>query len=268
MTDVDDSPFIAPVGMEDDPGDLFPGDRGVLEPQVRRVLVRLLQRRFLLAERNKDDWRVLMDHRPTIESRLGDLYLRVVVDHDRGVAYKEQVRLDDVDVPILLKHEAYSRAETLVLIHLRTVYQRESATGESSARVDVEDVEANVLTYFSDADGATAKRQRAIRSALARLRADGIITEESEGRYAITPIIEVVLSASRLRELAGWLHERVDRAAGRLPLDLDSDDLDELPAAPADAGEDEEGAQRPSFTGPPDDEGPEPDPYTQEETLL
>ena len=43
-------PFITPVAMENDPDELFAGDRGVLDPEVRRVLVRLLQRRFLLAD--------------------------------------------------------------------------------------------------------------------------------------------------------------------------------------------------------------------------
>lgn len=47
----DDTPaFIAPVAMENDPDALFAGDRGILDADVRRVLVRILQRRFLLAE--------------------------------------------------------------------------------------------------------------------------------------------------------------------------------------------------------------------------
>ena len=40
MTD----PFVTPVAMEEDLDGCFAGDRGVLEPAVRRVLVRLLQR--------------------------------------------------------------------------------------------------------------------------------------------------------------------------------------------------------------------------------
>lgn len=126
---LEDGPFIQPVAMEDDPDVLFPGDRGVLDADVRRVLARLLQRRFLLAERNRDDWAVLIEHQPQIESRLNDIFVRLVVDHERGVAYKEQVRADELDIPILLKDDAYTRAETLVLVHLRVVYQRESTAG-------------------------------------------------------------------------------------------------------------------------------------------
>lgn len=200
-----DDAFVAPVPMEEDPEECFSGDRGVLDPAVRRVLVRLLQRRYLLAERSKTDWAVLIEHQQIFESRLNDLFVRLVVDHGRGVAYKQQVRSDELDVPILLRDEAYSRAETLVLVYLRTVYQRESTAGEKQARVDVEEVEQTVLSYFTEGDGDLARRQRAVRGALARLRQEGIIDEESEGRFLISPLIEIVLSAERLRELAEWL---------------------------------------------------------------
>ena len=149
--DADDG-FIAPVPMEEDPAELFAGDSGTLDADVRRVLVRLLQRRFLLAERNRAQWRTLLENQQVIESRLHDLFVHLVVDHERGVAYKRQVRSAELDVPVLLRDEAYSRAETLVLVHLRTVFQREQGAGETSARVDVEELERTALTYFDPDD--------------------------------------------------------------------------------------------------------------------
>lgn len=207
-------PFIETVSMEDDPTEVFAGDRGVLDPAVRRVLVRLLQRRFLLADRHTAEWAALMANQQVIESRLHDLFVRLVVDLDRGVAYKQQVRSDEIEVPILLKDDAYTRTETLVLVYLRTVYQRESTSGEHSARVDVEEVEQTVLTYVTEADGDVARRQRSIRTALARLASDGIVDEESEGRYRISPLVEIVLSADRLRELDEWLREQLHPGGG------------------------------------------------------
>ncbi|QHC55222.1 uncharacterized protein DUF4194 [Rathayibacter tanaceti] len=201
-------PFIAPVAMEEDPDELFPGDRGVLDTEVRRVLVHVLQRRFLLADRHREQWTVLLEHRQLIESRLNDLFVRLVVDHERGVAYKQQVRSDEVEMPVLLRDLPYTRAETLVLVHLRTVHQRESASGEPSARVDVEEVEQTVLSYFADAERDTARRQRMVRKALERLGRDGIVDEESAGRYRISPVVEIVLSAGKLRELSEWLRGR------------------------------------------------------------
>lgn len=198
-------PFIAPRAMEQDLEEHFPGDRGTLDPEIRRVLVHLLQRRFISAERNRREWALLLDHQHVVESRLNDIYLRLVIDHARGFAYKQQLRSDEIDMPVLLKDAPYSRAETLVLVHLRTVYQRESAAGEASVRIDIEDIEQTVLSYFADVDGGTAKQQRAIRSALDRLDREGIVQEETSGRYRITALVEVVLSAETLKELREWL---------------------------------------------------------------
>jgi hypothetical protein len=204
--------FIDPVAMEDDPSELFAGDTGTLDVDVRRVLVRLLQRRFLLADKNSAQWRTLLENQQLIESRLHDLFVRLVVDHDRGIAYKQQVRSAELDVPILLKDDPYSRAETLVLVHLRTVFQRERGTGETSARVDIEELEQTVLTYFDPDDHNLARGQREIRNAVERLAKDGLLAEESAGRYRITPLVEVVLSTEKLSELSQWLREQNEAA--------------------------------------------------------
>lgn len=205
--------FIDPVPMEDDPTELFPGDTGTLEADVRRVLVQLLRRKFLLAEKNPAQWRTLLENQQIIESRMHDLFIRLVVDHERGVAYKQQVRSTELDVPILLRDESYNRAETLVLVQLRTVFQRERGTGETSARVDIEELEQTVLTYFDPEDHNLARSQQEVRSAVQRLVTEGLLVEESAGRYRITPLVEVVLSTEKLAELQQWLRERNEATA-------------------------------------------------------
>lgn len=205
----DEAVFIEPVAMEDDPAELFAGDTGTLEPEVRRVLVRVLQRRYLRADRDPAAWRVLLANQQVIESRLHDLFVGLVVDHERGLAYKQQVRSGEVEVPVLLRDEPYTRAETLVLVHLRAVYQRARGAGETSVRVDVEEVEQTALTYFDADDTNVAAHQREIRGALARLAKDGIVEEESQGRYRVTSLVEVVLSAQRLVQLREWLTQEV-----------------------------------------------------------
>ncbi|MBO4270302.1 DUF4194 domain-containing protein [Microbispora triticiradicis] len=205
--------FIDPISMEDDPAGLFAGDAGTLDADVRRVLVQLLRRKFLLAEKNPAQWRTLLENQQIIESRMHDLFVRLVVDHDRGVAYKQQVRSAELDVPILLKDDPYTRAETLVLVHLRTVFQRERGTGEVSARVDIEELEQTVLTYFDPNDHNLARGQQEIRNAVQRLVTEGLLTEESAGRYRITPMVEVVLSTARLAELEQWLRGQNEATA-------------------------------------------------------
>lgn len=208
--DNEDTGFIDPVSMEEDPTELFAGDTGTLDAEVRRVLVRLLQRRFLSADKSPAQWRTLLENQQLIESRLHDLFVRLVVDHDRGIAYKQQVRSTELDVPILLRDDPYNRAETLVLVHLRTVFQQERIAGEVSARVDIEELEQTVLTYFDPDDTNLARGQQEIRSAVTRLAKEGLMEEETAGRYRITPLVEVVMSTEKLSELSRWLRERTD----------------------------------------------------------
>ena len=228
--------FITPVPMEEDPAELFAGDSGTLDADVRRVLVRLLQRRFLLADKNRAQWRTLLDNQQVIESRLHDLFVHLVVDHQRGVAYKKQVRSAELDVPVLLRDEAYTRAETLVLVHLRSVYLRGQSAGEASVRVDVEEIEQTALTYFDPDDTNVAARQREIRTAVARLAKEGVVEEESEGRFRVTALVEIVLSNERLAELSAWLREQVRTGGEPLVIDEPEPEAD----ADADAAPDEE----------------------------
>ncbi|WP_159929472.1 MULTISPECIES: DUF4194 domain-containing protein [Nocardia] len=209
-SETEDTGFIDPVSMEEDPTELFAGDTGTLDAQVRRVLVRLLQRRFLLADKNPTQWRTLLENQQLIESRLHDMFVRLVIDHERGIAHKQQVRSAELDVPILLRDDPYNRAETLVLVHLRTVFQQERVAGEMSARVDIEELEQTVLTYFDPDDTNLARGQQEIRSAVTRLAKEGLIEEETSGRYRITPLVEVVMSTEKLSELSQWLRERND----------------------------------------------------------
>ncbi len=239
--------FIEPVSMEDDPTELFAGDGGLLDADVRRVLVRLLRGRFLSAERNPAEWRTLLEHQQTLESRLHDLFIRLVVDHDRGIAFKRQVRSDELNVPILLKDEAYSRAETLVLVYLRTIFQRERVAGETSVRVDVEELEQNVLTYF-DLTGGNAAALKEVQRAITRLDKEGLIELESEGRYRVTPLVEIVLSAEKLGELKAWLQEQQVRG-GAVTARGDGAGFDAAESDAADEPDDSEQTVEPDEAG-------------------
>lgn len=240
-----DTAFIEPVPMEADPTDLFPGDTGTLDVEARRVLVQLLRRRYLRADTNPAQWKALLAHQQVIESRLHDMFVRLVVDHDRGLAYKQQVRSREIEVPVLLRDEPYTRIETVLLVHLRSLFHRESGAGEVSARVDAEDLEHTALSFLDPDETNVAARQREIRKAVARLATEGFLEEESEGRYRITPLVEVVLSVERLTELLAWLRTGGDGLAAddeaatgsaEEPADADGDDPEPQ------AGEDEDDA--------------------------
>jgi predicted transcriptional regulator len=52
-----------------------------------------------------------------------------------------------------------------------------------------------------------------VRNAVQRLVTEGLLAEESAGRYRITPMVEVVLSTEKLAELDQWLREQNEATA-------------------------------------------------------
>ncbi|ACZ31239.1 conserved hypothetical protein [Xylanimonas cellulosilytica DSM 15894] len=237
MTDIPVSDgFIEPVAMEADPTELFAGDTGTLDAAARAVLVDLLRRRYLSADASPQRWAALLEHQSAIESRLHDLFVTLVVDRDRGIAYKRQVRSGEVEIPILLRDEAYTRVETVLLVHLRTLHQREQGAGEVAARVDAEELEQHVMSFLDPAETNVAARQREVRAAIARLATEGFLDEESPGRFRITPLVEVVLPVDRLAELAQWL-----RSGGRPAVVADADGVADADDAEADDGDTDDG---------------------------
>ena len=78
--------FISPVAMENDPDALFAGDRGTLDAEVRRVLVRILQRRFLLAGNSPPAGKPPLEPPQTIELCPDDPFVGLRVGHTLCVA--------------------------------------------------------------------------------------------------------------------------------------------------------------------------------------
>jgi predicted transcriptional regulator len=74
-------------------------------------------------------------------------------------------------------------------------------------------LEQTVLTYFDPYDLNLARRQQEVRNAVQRLVTEGLLAEESAGRYRITPMVEVVLSTEKLAELDQWLREQNEATA-------------------------------------------------------
>ena len=66
---------------------LYPGDRGELSLDTRRVLVQLLAGPSLDGRRHSKLWPFLIRDEVAIRSRLSELFLQLVIDRDLHVAF-------------------------------------------------------------------------------------------------------------------------------------------------------------------------------------
>lgn len=202
--------FAARETLEHSPRDhtsLFEGDAGHLTLSGRRLLVALLKHQILTEEHHPDEWSTLMELRAVVKSRLNDMFLDLVIDEQRGVAYKTQVRAETVGrFPTLVRDAAYNREETLLLVFLRSRYLAEHTDGATKVRVDLDECVDAIMEYRpAHATDDVGDERRAI-NAVESLSAAGILHKTSdETRLVISPAIETLLPVEKLRALLEWL---------------------------------------------------------------
>lgn len=214
MTDVDQevagrsSPWDEPDTDDPDNSTLFEGDCGQLAHDVRRALVVVLKKRYVSSEQDPDVWRVLTENRASLETRLNDMFLQLVVDRDYGVAYKRQAMPDAGGTfPTLLHNAAYTREQTVLMVHLRGVFRSGRSDGEDAVFVDGTELVQEVANYRPEHATNHVDAERAAQRAVeALVRSDILLETPEPGRYRISPIIEVLLPVARLQELAASLY--------------------------------------------------------------
>ena len=188
---------------------LFEGDEGGLEYAQRQALVALLKQRFISARTHPRDWQVLVEHERVLRSRLNDLFLDLLIDRDREVAWKRQATAEGgARFPTLLHDTSWSREETLVLVHLRDRLRAGLAGGDARVYIDRDDLLEYVASYrpahATDESGDEKRARNAVSSVA---KAGLLIATASEERFEISEAVEPLLPLELLQELLEALQD-------------------------------------------------------------
>ncbi|UDY23664.1 DUF4194 domain-containing protein [Nocardioides sp. Kera G14] len=201
----DDLDAFAPV--DDASVSLFEGDEGGLDFAQRRTLVALLKQRFISARTHPRDWPVLLEHERIMRGRLNDLFLDLAIDRDREVAWKRQASPESGGrFPTLLHDTAWTREETLVLVHLRDRLRAGLASGDTRVFVDREDLLDHIASFrpghATDESGDEKRARNAVASVM---KAGLLIPTTGEERFEISGAVEPLLPLELLQELLAAL---------------------------------------------------------------
>jgi hypothetical protein len=168
-----------------------------------------LSNRVLTRSRNVAAWKGLVDHQPEIAGRLSDLYLRLEIDHDRGVAFKRQVDADDV--PRLLRRESneLSRDASLLLLYLA----QQCAYSDPAIEpvVTSEQIGEFLRTFRGDQDNDESRFERRVSTAInALVKPWNLILADPavKGTFTISAVVPMLLGADEVLRL-----ERIYREA-------------------------------------------------------
>lgn len=174
---------------------LWPGDTGTLSFASRRALSRLLTGPLVQSQRQPEIWSAVISDEPALRSRLADVFLDLVVDHDAGIAFTRQVdTAGQIDVPAVLRTETLSHMDTVLLLHLRS----ELTVAQPGERVivDRQDVAERVDVYRSVIDSDRARYARKFDASWNRLKSYSLLSDtETEGRAEISPVLRHLFDA-------------------------------------------------------------------------
>lgn len=198
--------------LDDASVSLFEGDEGGLEFSQRHALVTLLKQRFISARTHPREWRVLAEHERVLRSRLNDLFLDLAVDRDREVAWKRQATSETGGrFPTLLHDTAWSREETLVLVHLRDRLRAGLAGGETRVFIDREDIVEYVASFRpAHATDEAGDEKRARNAVVTVVKSGLLIGTVGDDRYEISEAVEPLIPLELLRELLESLRRAND----------------------------------------------------------
>lgn len=187
--------------------ELFDGDVGSLSIDQRLCLIALLKNTFISSVEHPTHWQTLVADDLIIKGRLNDMLLDLLIDHDREVAYKVQIRDADgvSSVPPLLKAITYTREETVLMIFLRSRYTSDRADGQEHVWVEREEMHAHLENlrpeHATDKAGDSRRTQNAIASLT---RAHILQGRQDAETFRVSPVIEALLPVTELQALAQW----------------------------------------------------------------
>jgi hypothetical protein len=198
----------------------FRGDTGALPIDTRRVLVQLLLGPSVDARRQSKLWPVLLRDEAVVRSRMHDLFLEVVIDHEQRVAFTRQVVSEDIDVPILLRKASLTFLETALLLFLRQRLTLADAQGERAV-VSRDDMQEHLSVYERGSNPDHARFERQIVNAVDKAKKLSLLQSirGSGERYEVSPTLKLLFSAEEIQDLT-----RTFAALASSPHGINTDD--------------------------------------------
>lgn len=227
----------APEADAAEPGEqvrarLWDRDTGTLRSSSRAVLAALVKGPYISAERHSQNWRALLNDPQEIRSRLADIYLDLVIDDERGVAFVRNAETYDDDAPQVVRTSPLTLMDTAMLLHLR----RELVAASGGGRVIIgrDEVYEHLQAYRSQISTDDAGFAKRINSSWKKMDSLGILqrtaTSNVDGRFEISPVLRLIFGPEQI--------EAVRTEYARLR-GTDSGEDDHAPPAP-DSTEDPE----------------------------
>jgi hypothetical protein len=178
----------------------YAGDQGQLALETRRALCKLLSGPFLDADH--PSWSALLRDEEIVRSRLSDVFLELVIDRERKVAFSRQADTGEIDAPVLLRTQALTFIDSVLLLHLRHALV-EAEGQDQRAVVASADLAEQLSLYASPDGGDPVLANSRIEAAFNKMRDAGVlrVLKGPEKRYEVSPVLRLLFTADNVEAL-------------------------------------------------------------------
>ncbi len=187
---------------------LYPGDTGTLPMDTRMVLCKLLTGPYIDADSRH--WAVLLRDEAIVRSRMADLFLDLMLDRERRVAFTRQADTVELDSPVLMRTVKLTLIDSVLLLHLRESLVDAESRNEQAV-VGGEELQDHLEIYALE-NGDKVGAMKRIARAIEKMRSYNILKSAgSPNRFVVSPTLRLLFTANDVEAL-GKIYKKI--AAG------------------------------------------------------
>lgn len=198
----DNTDAVVGANHDGDDGQLYPGDTGLLPEMARRALVQLLSGPSLEQARHSRLWPALLQYQAPIRSRLADLFLELILDAERGVAFTRQADTGELETPILLRRSPLTFLDSVLLLYLRQVLV-EADMRAQPALVERDELAEQLRLYEAADNTDRAGFEKRINNAIEKAKKNSLLTavRGNAERFEVSASLKLIFGAEEIERL-------------------------------------------------------------------
>jgi hypothetical protein len=192
--------------------DQIPDETAVLPHEARNALIALLKNGVIMQGTKHFD--NLCRYKSILQTQLSNLYLRLLLDERAGLAILLQEQHEDEDkgeTSSLIIARTLSVYDTLLLLVLRTYYQKRETAGEQRVFTDIDNI-ANDLQSFLPLTNYDKADRKKLNSAVDKMKERCLLNgvRGDDTRFEISPAIRHVVNAEYLEKMLAEYQRLLD----------------------------------------------------------
>ncbi len=172
-------------------------DPGELPHPIRQVVVKLVQGPYLRADQHQKLWAVLEANEQVVRTRLADLYLDLIIDHEARLAFVRHLNVDNAVK--VIRNQPLTLLDTVLVLYLRRLLLQRS---HGSVRVFVgrDEMEDQLRSYRpadrADKSGFDAR----INAAISKMDKYNVLLKATgdDDRWEVSPILALAIGADQV----------------------------------------------------------------------